>query len=167
MSSFSFALFLLLLLLLLYVLNSSYVHGWCEPFIQCDEGKKNEEEEWNVSSIVFLYGGIDVCLKYRWKKKPFNHSTWLEQIWWTIIIVRSYKYSFEWNHKESKATARTFSLQQQKEERILMSWNMEVFMRFILLLLKASCPNLKAIDLSLHHEWWVLTFPLLFFLYSI
>lgn len=44
-----------------------------------------------------------------------------------------------------------------------MSWNMEVFMRFLLLLhLETSCPNFKAIDLSLHHEWWALTFLALF-----
>lgn len=70
--------------------------------------KKRRERKKNPEMLVlsFLY----VCLKYRWKKKPFNHSTWLEQIWWTIIIVRSNKDSFEWNHKEQKATARTFSL---------------------------------------------------------
>ena len=58
--------FLLLSFFLLYALNSLYVHGWCEPFIQCDEGKKR-----NVSSIVFVYLYVYV-FKVQVKKETFQ-----------------------------------------------------------------------------------------------
>ena len=48
--------------------------------------------------LSFLY----IYLKHRWKEKPFNHSTLVEHILWTIIIVLSYKYSSNETIKSKK-----------------------------------------------------------------
>jgi hypothetical protein len=96
--------------------------------------KAKKKKKTLVLSFLYIY------LKYRWKKKPFNHFTFVEHILWTIIIVLSYKYSSNETIKSKKQRHELFFfLLNNKcirsiEETIFMSWNMEEIRRFLLLL---------------------------------